>query len=150
LGTVSVVMMAWAAWAHCPACAAAIAAGKPAITRSLGSVSMITPVEKGRTCSGARSSCAASAWQQARARARPSWPVPALALPVLISKARMAEPLARCCRQICTGAAQKRFCVKTAPTALPSSSSMTAKSLRAALRTPASVMPQRTPGTANN
>ena len=44
---------------------------------------MITPVENGSTCSGAMPMRAASAAQVERARARPSAPVPALALPVL-------------------------------------------------------------------
>ena len=52
--------------------------------RSTGSGSMITPVENGSTCSGATFSWRASAMQVARARTRPSSPVPALALPVLI------------------------------------------------------------------
>ena len=41
-----------------------------------------------------------------RARARPSAPVPALALPVLITSARMPAPPARCSRHTCTGAAR--------------------------------------------
>jgi hypothetical protein len=67
--------------------------GQPASMRSTGSGSMITPVEKGRTCSGATLSWRASAMQVARARAKPSAPVPALALPVLMTMARMAWPL---------------------------------------------------------
>ncbi len=147
LATVSVVMMASAALAQLSSLASASAAGRPAAMRSLGSGSMITPVEKGRICSGARSSSRASAMQLACARLKPSSPVPALALPVLISMARMPDCLLKCSRQICTGAAQKRFCVKTAPIEAPSSSSITARSLRFALRMPASATPQRTPGT---
>jgi PAS domain S-box-containing protein len=59
--------------------------------------------------------------------------------------ARTAAPWARCSRQICTGAAQNRFCVKTPATDAPGSSSSTVRSLRPALRTPASVTPRRTP-----
>ena len=150
LGTVSVVMIASAAWAQLSSCASAKAAGKPAIRRACGNGSMMTPVEKGSTWPGDMSSNWASAMQLAWARCRPSSPVPALALPVLISKARMPPWLAaapKWSRLICTGAAQKRFCVNTAPTAAPSSSSSTARSLRLALRIPASAMPQRTPGT---
>ena len=114
---------------------------------------MITPVENGKICSGDTFNSRASAMQVAWARVKPSWPVPALALPVLITMARIPKfwPLflARCSRQICTGAAQNLFCVKTAPTDAPSSSSNTARSLRLALRMPASVIPQRTPGTGN-
>jgi hypothetical protein len=47
--------------------------------------------------------------------AGPAVPVPAFALPVLISKARISAcPCARCSRHTCTGAAQKRFRVNTA------------------------------------
>ena len=56
------------------------------------------------------------------ARTKPSSPVPALALPVLISRARMPTPAARCARQTCTGAAQKRFRVNTPATDDPSTS----------------------------
>ena len=145
LGSVSVVMMPSAARAQWPGCASAMAAGSPASMRSLGSGSMITPVENGRICSGATLSWRASAMQVERARARPSAPVPALALPVLMTMARMDWPLAKCSRLICTGAAQKRFCVNTPATLAPSSSRNTVRSLRWALRTPASATPMRTP-----
>ena len=147
LGTVSVVMMPSAARAQWSGAASASAAGSAASMRSVGSGSMITPVEKGRICSGATSSLRASAMQVERARARPSAPVPAFALPVLMTMARMPKSRARWSRQTCTGAAQKRFCVNTPPTAAPSSSSITVRSLRLALRTPASATPMRTPAT---
>ena len=119
--------------------------------RSLGSVSMMTPVENGSTWSGCRPSCAASATQVERARARPSAPVPAFALPVLTSSARMpgAVPrsMARCCWHSCTGAAQKRLRVNTPATCEPSASVTTSTSRRLALRTPAIVVPSCTPGT---
>ncbi len=51
LGNVSVVMMPCAASSQCVADRSASAAGKPATMRSTGSVSMITPVENGSTCS---------------------------------------------------------------------------------------------------
>ena len=88
--------------------------------RSTGSGSMMTPVENGSTWAGSIFSRPASASQVRRARARPSSPVPALALPVLTTMARTAAPACRCWRQICTGAAQKRFCVNTPPTLAPS------------------------------
>ena len=50
---------------------------------------MMTPVENGRICVGDKPSAAASVTQVERARLKPSSPVPALALPVLISMARM-------------------------------------------------------------
>ena len=107
---------------------------------------MMTPVENGSTCSGASSSLRASAMQVARARTRPSSPVPALALPVLMTMARMS-PRARCSRHTCTGAAQKRFWVNTPATLAPGSIRTTVRSLRLALRMPASATPMRTPGT---
>ncbi|MCY1203648.1 hypothetical protein D9M72_151530 [compost metagenome] len=89
LGIVSVVMMPSAARAQLFSDASASAAGRPASMRSTGSGSMITPVENGRICSGASSRWRASAMQVERVRIRPSSPVPALALPVLITIARM-------------------------------------------------------------
>ena len=94
LGSVSVVIMPWAALSQLSSFASSSAAGMPAMMRSDGSGSMMTPVLKGKICSGAMSSLRASAMQVARARAMPSSPVPALALPVLISMARM--PILRC------------------------------------------------------
>ena len=148
LGTVSVVMMACAASAQLSGRRSATAAGNPASMRSTGSVSMITPVENGSTCDGAIDSCAASAAQQRRARSRPSAPVPALALPVLTSSARVPVPEARCSRQSCTGAAQKRLRVNTPATEAPSSSAMTIRSGRFGLRMPALATPIVRPGTA--
>jgi hypothetical protein len=55
----------------------------------------------------------------------------------------------KCDLQTCTGAAQYLFWVNTPATAAPSSNKMTVKSLRPAFRTPASVIPKRTPGTGN-
>ena len=74
---------------------------------------MMTPVEKGSTSYSAQSSARATAAQQARASSVPGWPVPALALPALISSARVICPLARCSRLTITGAAQNRFRVNT-------------------------------------
>ena len=53
LGSVSVVMMASAALAQWSAARSAMAPGRPASMRSTGRLSMITPVENGKTCSGA-------------------------------------------------------------------------------------------------
>ncbi len=108
---------------------------------------MITPVENGSTCFGSMRSKPASAEQVERARARPSSPVPAFALPVLISNARVPTPACRCSRHTCTGAAQKRFFVKTPATCEPSQSAITVTSRRLALRTPAIAMPISTPDT---
>ncbi len=151
LGSVSVVMMPWAACAQLAASRSPSAAGRPASMRSTGSDSMITPVENGSTWRAFSPSNAAAASQVRRARARPSAPVPAFALPVLMTSARMPSwPSAlptRCSRHTCTGAAQKRFCVNTPATTVPASSTNATRSLRLALRTPAIAMPTRTPGT---
>ena len=148
LGRVSVVMMPWAAANHRSDCRSAIAPGRPASMRSTGSVSMITPVEKGSTWAGARPISAASAAQVLRARSTPSAPVPALALPVLTTSARMPAPLSRCSRQTWTGAAQKRLVVKTPATLDPGASASTTRSSRLGLRMPARATPRRTPATA--
>ena len=129
--------------------AVAMALSSAAMMRSLGSGSMITPVENGSTWLASICKRWASAAQVARARARPSVPVPALALPVLMTMARISAPCARFCWQICTGAAQKRLVVKTPPTLLPASSKNTDTSLRPCLRTPASTTPMRTPAIGN-
>ena len=89
LGTVSVVMMACAALNQLSALASAMAASKPAMMRSLGKVSMMTPVEKGNTCCALMPIFCAKALQVLWARFKPSSPVPALALPVLITMARI-------------------------------------------------------------
>ena len=149
LGTVSVVMMPSAARNQLSGPASARAAGSPASMRSTGKGSMMTPVENGSICSGASSSLRARAMQVARARTRPSSPVPALALPVLMTMARMS-PRARCSRHTCTGAAQKRFWVNTPATLAPGSIRTTVRSRRLALRMPASATPMRTPGTGCN
>ena len=150
LATVSVVMMPLAASAQPLGVSAASAAGRPASMRSTGSVSMITPVENGSTCVARTPINVPSASQLRRARAMPSAPVPALALPVLMRIARTASaPDARCSRHSCTGAAQKRFLVNTPATMLPAASSKTTRSRRLALRTPAIAVPMRTPGTGN-
>jgi len=106
LATVSVVMMPSAAFSQFSAQASASAAGSPATMRSTGRGSMITPVENGRICPGATFRCWARASQVARALASPGSPVPALALPVLMTMARTGWPAARCSRHTCTGAAQ--------------------------------------------
>jgi len=70
LGTVSVVMMPWAACAQWSGRRSASAAGRPASMRSTGSVSMITPVEKGSTDCASNPISVATAAQVRRARAR--------------------------------------------------------------------------------
>ena len=72
----------------------------------------------------------AKASQVVRARARPSAPVPALALPVLTNSAEYHPSRSGDARGITTGAAQKRLVVNTAATEAPSSSNITQRSLR--------------------
>ena len=113
---------------------------------------MITPVENGSTCAAEHPSRRASSLQVWRAAAMPSLPVPALAQPVLTSSARTdasGSSIVKCWRATVTGAAQKRFCVKTPATRAPLSSFITSRSLRFALRIPASATPRPTPLTGN-
>ena len=94
-------------------------------------------MENGKTCVGAHPTFCATASQMAKACSRPAAPVPALALPVLITKARTPSSSNRCCLQICTGAAQKRFWVKTAPTVLWGANTIKVKSSWLGFLTPA-------------
>ena len=87
LGSVSVVMMPWAALNQWSGPRLAMAAGRPATRRSSGSGSRMTPVEKGRTSAAGTPSSLPSAAQVSLAFCRPSSPVPALALPVLMTSA---------------------------------------------------------------
>ena len=137
LGCVSVVMMASAACNQLSVCRLAIAAGKPAINFSTGSGSKITPVEKGKICCASQPSNLAKASHVACALANPASPVPALALPVLMTKARIGLVPARCIFATCTGAAQKRFVVNTPATVAPSAKRMTSTSLRPGFLIPA-------------
>jgi hypothetical protein len=92
---------------------------------------MITPVEKGSIWLALQAINPASFLHVVRARSKPSLPVPAFALPVLISNARMGEcklALARCALATLTGAAQNRFWVNTPATTAPGSSTITTKS----------------------
>ena len=147
--TVSVVIIACAAANQLSAFKSETAPGRPALTRSIGNGSRITPVEKGSICDGCRSSIRAPSRHVSWARLRPSAPVPALAQPVLIISARMPALVAKYSRHKITGAAQKRFCVKTPATFEFAARRITSRSLRLALRMPASVMPSSTPGTGN-
>src|SRR5699024_11956499 len=74
--------------------------------------------------------------QVCRASARPGSPVPALALPVLITNARMSCSLRKCCSQTCTGAARNRLVVNTPATALLGASLKTVMSRFPSLRLP--------------
>ena len=142
-------MIASAASSQWSAASAAIASGRPAIRRSTGRGSMITPVENGRIAPASTPSNRAAASQVLRAAASPGTPVPALALPVLMTNARI-DPPARCSRHTWTGAAANRLRVKTPATLAPAASRITSRSLRFALRMPASVQPSSTPATGSS
>src|SRR5690606_16971706 len=145
-GTVSVVMIAAAAWAQWSGARSAMAGASAASRRSTGSGSRMTPVENGRTSSAATPSKAANRSQVRRASARPRAPVPALALPVFTTRARKRPPVAaRCSRQTRTGAAQKRLRVNTPAAVLPAAKRITRVSVRPALRMPALATPSSTP-----
>src|SRR5206468_5527954 len=147
-GTVSVVMIASAARAQLSSRRSATHVGRPATMRSTGRSSMITPVENGKTRRDSQPTSLAAAAQLALAPAIPASPVPALALPVLTRSAR-GNPEAKCSFATWTGAAQNRFWVNTPETDAPSASVMRSRSLRPALRIPASATPSLTPLTGN-
>jgi hypothetical protein len=147
LATVSVVMMACAAACQWSARRSAIQAGRPAIRRSTGSGSRITPVEKGSTWRSSIASSWPRAAQVSAAACKPCSPVPALATPVLMSSARASLPSSRWRRQTCTGAAQKRLLVNTPATRQPGSRASTVRSCRSGLRMAAAATPRRTPAT---
>src|SRR5665811_971439 len=150
LATMSVVMIACAASNQLSARMFATAPGKPAAILATGNCSMITPVENGNICDALQPSKPARAAQVVRASCKPCSPVPALALPVLTSSARMPSACARCSRATITGAAQKRFLVNTPATRAPSHNCITSRSLRLGRLIFASAMPKETPATGNS
>ena len=92
--------------AHTLAQAEALAPKKAAASKAKPRIT-ITPVENGRICSGCTPSCCAMAAHVWFAACSPCAPVPAFALPVLMTNARMSDvAAARWVRQTCTGAAQ--------------------------------------------
>ena len=147
----SVVMIASAASNQASSVNLATARGSAAVNFAMGKGSKITPVEKGNTCSGWIFKAAAKAQQVSKASRMPCSPVPALALPVFTTKARIPLPVwatqSKWALQSCTGAAQNRFCVNTPATCVPGLSVITKTSLRLAFFIPASAMPNCTPAT---
>ena len=147
----SVVMIASAASNQASSVNLAMALGSAAVNFAIGKGSKITPVEKGKTCSGWIFKAAAKAQQVSKASRIPCSPVPALALPVFTTSARI--PLlvlatqSKWARHSCTGAAQNRFSVNTPATCVPGLRVMTKTSLRLAFFIPASVIPNCTPAT---
>ena len=147
LATMSVVMIASAALSQLSSTMSATAAGSPAAIFATGNGSMITPVENGNIWFVWQFSNPASAAQVLRASCKPCSPVPAFALPVFTTSARMPLFSARCSFATITGAAQKRFLVNTPAMRAPSHSPMTSKSLRCSRLIFASAMPSATPAT---
>ena len=101
--------------------------------RSTGSGSMITPVENGSTCVGLAAEQRRPPHSQTCAR---------VAMPVLagagigvagIDHQRADRRSVECSRQTITGAAQKRFWVKTPATRGAAREAMTSRSLRLGL-----------------
>ena len=146
-GTVSVVMIARTAANHPCSASAARQSGNFATILSTGSGSMMTPVENGSTASVAQPTSRAAAAQVVRASARPRSPVPALALPALTTSARIDPACARCSRQIVTGAAQKRFCVKTPAACVPGARLTSRRSSRDQFLIRAAAVPSAAPAT---
>ena len=122
-------------------------AGRPSGGRPADG-SMITPVENGSTASGAAKQPSDRLARGART-ASPASPVPALALPVLTTSARIGPPSVQ---MFAThlhrggGEAVAREDAGDRRRARPAGSP--AESLRSALRMPASAQPSSTPGTA--
>ena len=147
LGTVSVVMIAFAASNQPSARALARAAGSAATSRSTGSGSMITPVEYVSTSCSGQARIDAKAAAVVAASATPRSPVPAFALPALTTSPRSRPLAARCARQSATGAAWKRFCVNTPAASVPGSQTTTSTSSRSQFLMRAAAVPRATPGT---
>ena len=153
-GRVSVVRMAFAARGQPSVARALIASGNAALIVSAGRSSPITPVENGMTRLAStsigpiRPAISASASQVARAAAMPGSPVPAFALPVLMSQKRAVRAFAnQWARAMCTGAAQNAFWVYTAATVAPSAISITVRSSLLGFLIPACATPKRMPAT---
>ena len=86
LATVSVVIIVREASNHASASNLANASGKAASIFSTGNCMPITPVENGKTCCARQPASFATCSLLVRAARIPSSPVPAFALPALISK----------------------------------------------------------------
>src|SRR5919107_2858427 len=116
LGTESVVMIARAASGPPSSDSAFTAAVTPAVSRSIGSRTPISPVLQTATSIAPRPSSAAACSAVAWVSPKPSGPVQALAPPELSTTARARSP-ASTCRLHSTGAAGKRLVVNTAAAA---------------------------------
>jgi len=112
LGLRSVVRIARAASCPPDRRARAISEGIPSRTRAIGSGCPMTPVEPTKTVCGFTPRRRATRVVISSASAIPCGPVHAFALPLLIITAWPTPPR-RCNRSSCTGAAGRRFIVKT-------------------------------------
>ena len=125
------------------AVAASIAARTPASTRGIGNWWPITPVEATRTWSVRQPSRAAAPAAVPRALSSPCRPVAALALPALMTIARIVSEGTRA-RSQCTGAAATRLVVNVPAAEQSRSATSTAMS-----RPPEGLIPARTPEARN-
>ncbi len=117
LGQRSVVRIAFAAPSPPSGASAADASRTPARTRSMGSGTPITPVERTTTSSGCSPRADAVSAAVSSASATPAAPVAAFATPALMTTA-CGSAAPRCRFDTTTGAARTRFVVQTAaPTA---------------------------------
>ena len=128
-GDGSVVMMARAAAAPPVRSRSPTAFRMPDKTRSIGSLTPMTPVLATSTSSGRQPMAAAVLVAICMACDSPSSPVQALAQPLLMTTAR-AQPSVRwrCCRETCTGAACARFVVKIPAALAVDSAAITVRS----------------------
>ena len=149
-GTVSVVMMARTPRYQPSSWSALLQRASPALTRSTGSGSMMTPVEKGSTSCTAQPTRPAAVAQTLRASASPRSPVQALALPAFTTSARIVIPRARCSRHRITGAAEKRFWVKIPQACAPCAEVIRSTSSRDQSLMPAAAVPSMMPGTGSS
>ena len=125
LGTMSVVMIAWAASRCALRLRPRAASSIPAVTLPVSRRIPMTPVEAMSTWAGSQPTAAAAAATMARAAARPSAPVQALAHRLLTAMTRARPPeRSSCSRATTTGAATARLVVKR-PAALAGSSETT-------------------------
>ena len=110
LGTVSVVIMAWASVSKPSAERCAASSGMARAKGSMARRWPMTPVEATWTRDSSMASAPAARALTARAAAMPSWPVQALALPLLTTTA-WASPERSRSMSSCSGAALTRLVV---------------------------------------
>ena len=120
---------------------------KPRAYFCIGSRSIITPVENGKTSFGKMPSSCAVSLQHCFASASPSPSVPALAIAALMANARGWIPAFNLWRHSCTGGAGNLFCVNIPATLECSGSAIIVKSSLPFARKPAAALPDKIPHT---